>query len=178
MLDQVGLDVAAHVARAMQPSLGKRFPATDYFEKLKARGWLGYKSGIGFYHYHGKKKRANKEMARLLVGAGSRDGGLLIGALPESAQAHEARERMVLVMVNEAVACLDEGLAADADTIDLAMVLGTGWAPHRGGPLHYLKARGSAETVSALLGLAQRLGPRFEPRPSLRGQEILSTGPG
>ena len=77
---------------------------------------------------------------------------------------------MVLLMVNEAAACLADGLAADADAIDLAMVLGTGWAPHRGGPLHYLKQRGSADVLRSLESLAKRLGARFEPHAGLRGQ--------
>ena len=61
----------------------------------------------------------------------------LLARLPPAAQIREARDRMVQSMVHEAKACLKEGVAADAVTIDLAMVLGTGWAPHRGGPLRY-----------------------------------------
>ena len=92
---------------------------------------------------------------------------------------------MVLLMCNEAAACLGEGLAAPADTIDLAMVLGTGWAPHRGGPLRYATDRGLDEVVRTLARLAQRLGPRFEPCAELRQQaqttdvvaDEVSTGP-
>ena len=61
-------------------------------------------------------------------------------------------------MVNEAALALAEGLAADAAHIDLAMVLGTGWAPHRGGPLHYADTRGVADVVRSLLELAVRYG--------------------
>jgi 3-hydroxyacyl-CoA dehydrogenase/enoyl-CoA hydratase/3-hydroxybutyryl-CoA epimerase len=92
----------------------------------------------------------------------------LIKGLPPAVQAQQARERMVLLMVNEAAACLGEGLASDAGHIDLAMVLGTGWAPHRGGPLRYADDRGPGEVVRALADLAQRLGPRFEPSADLR----------
>ena len=66
-------------------------------------------------------------------------------------------------MVNEAAACLGEGLAEDAQTIDLAVVLGTGWAPHRGGPLHYADTYGLARAVETLKGFAPRFGPHFEP---------------
>src|SRR5207245_9121412 len=83
-------------------------------------------------------------------------------------QLSQARDRLVLLMVNEAAACLDEGLADDDSRIDLAMVLGTGWAPHRGGPLRYADDRGRAEVVQALEALAQHFGPRFEPCPGLR----------
>src|SRR5439155_18890512 len=90
--------------------------------------------------------------------------------LSKTARLTEARERMVLLMVNEAALALGEGLAADAGAIDLAMVLGTGWAPHRGGPLRYLADRGSDEVVQALRTLAQRHGPRFAPCASLSGE--------
>jgi 3-hydroxyacyl-CoA dehydrogenase/enoyl-CoA hydratase/3-hydroxybutyryl-CoA epimerase len=75
---------------------------------------------------------------------------------------------MVCLMVNEAAACLGEGLAENASAIDLAMVLGTGWAPHRGGPLRYGEDRGYDHIVAAMQELAQRFGPRFEPCPELR----------
>jgi 3-hydroxyacyl-CoA dehydrogenase/enoyl-CoA hydratase/3-hydroxybutyryl-CoA epimerase len=68
---------------------------------------------------------------------------------------------MVLLMVKEAALCLGEGLAENAAHIDLAMVLGAGWAPHRGGPLQYARDRGIDEIVKALNALAGRLGPRF-----------------
>jgi len=80
----------------------------------------------------------------------------------------EARERMVCLMVNEAAACLAEGLAESADVIDLAMVLGTGWAPHRGGPLRYADDRGAPDVVKTLETLAKQIGPRFEPCAELR----------
>ena len=60
---------------------------------------------------------------------------------------------------------LGEGLAESAEMIDLAMVLGTGWAPHRGGPLRYADERGPAAVVEALSGLAARHGRRFEACP-------------
>src|SRR5260370_42163215 len=92
----------------------------------------------------------------------------MLSNLPLAVQMREARERMVLLMCNEAAACLREGLAADAETIDLAMVLGTGWAPHRGGQLRYASDRGIAEVVRVLEPLARRLGPGFEPCAALR----------
>jgi 3-hydroxyacyl-CoA dehydrogenase/enoyl-CoA hydratase/3-hydroxybutyryl-CoA epimerase len=159
LLDQVGLDVSAHIARSVQPAFGDRFAANPAFEKMAERGWLGQKSRWGFYRYHGKKRTVNEAavvMLRESVPAGS------------TAEAPEARDRMVLSMINEAAACLGEGLAADAATVDLAMVLGTGWAPHRGGPLHYADDRGPGDVARALTALAQRLGPRFEPCAELR----------
>ena len=113
-----------------------QFDVADAFVKMVEHGWLGQKAGIGFYRHRGKKKTANEAAPALLAGAATDDKDLLT-SLPQAAQMREVRERMVQSMVLEAKACLTEGVAADAATIDLAMVLGTGWAPHRGGPLRY-----------------------------------------
>src|SRR5260370_25175366 len=83
---------------------------------------------------------------------------------------HEARERLVLAMVNEGAACLGENLVATAADIDLAMIMGAGWAPHRGGPLRYADDRGLPDIVHALGELEQPLGARFAACAELRGR--------
>jgi 3-hydroxyacyl-CoA dehydrogenase/enoyl-CoA hydratase/3-hydroxybutyryl-CoA epimerase len=163
VLDEIGLDVAAHVAKTMEPALVGRFEPNPAFEKMRAAGWLGAKNGIGFFVHKGKNLTANTA-AESLLRQGQPAGG---AALPPAARLAEARERLVLLMVNEAALALNEGLA-DADTIDLAMVFGTGWAPHRGGPLRYADDRGVADVVRALEALARSHGKRFEPCAELR----------
>ncbi len=156
LLDQIGLDVAAHVAALVREQLGEEAPATLAFAEMTRNGWLGQKSGKGFYiHKKGSAKvnKAAQEMIRSEPGATP-------SSLPPAVRLIDARERMVLLMVNEAARVLERGLA-DAETIDLAMVFGTGWAPHRGGPLRYADDRGLADVVRALEALAGRLGPRF-----------------
>jgi 3-hydroxyacyl-CoA dehydrogenase/enoyl-CoA hydratase/3-hydroxybutyryl-CoA epimerase len=162
VLDQIGLDVAAHVARSMIPIMGDRFPPHPGFEKMRAAGLLGQKSSKGFYLHRDKKLKVNPEAEQLLREVGDPT------ALPGAARLAEARERMVLLMVNEAAMLLGEGVAPNAATVNLAMVLGTGWAPHRGGPLKYANDRGLKEVVQALKTLAGRHGRRFEPCDELR----------
>jgi 3-hydroxyacyl-CoA dehydrogenase/enoyl-CoA hydratase/3-hydroxybutyryl-CoA epimerase len=176
LLDQVGLDVAAHVARAIQPALGDRFPPNPAFELMRQRSWLGQKSGVGFYRHRGKKLRANELAQNALRAAHEDSSSAWTESLPLSVRLQQARERMVLLMVNEAALCLAEGLAADAAAIDLAMVLGTGWAPHRGGPLRYTEDRGVEEIVAALTELARQFGSRFEPCAELRQRSKGSIG--
>jgi 3-hydroxyacyl-CoA dehydrogenase/enoyl-CoA hydratase/3-hydroxybutyryl-CoA epimerase len=159
LLDEIGLDVAANVAQTVAPVFGERLRPHPGLEQMVQHGWLGKKSGAGFYRYGGKKKDVLNTAAK---------GLLLRNGQPAVKDADEARERMVLLAVNEAVACLGEGLAATADVIDLAMVLGTGWAPHRGGPLRYADDRGTTEIVAKLQELARRHGPRFAPCAELR----------
>jgi 3-hydroxyacyl-CoA dehydrogenase/enoyl-CoA hydratase/3-hydroxybutyryl-CoA epimerase len=165
LLDQIGLDIAAHVAQSMQPVLAGRFEPNAAFEKLRSAGLLGQKNGRGFYLHGGKKPKVNRQAQELLhfekVGTSAQ-------ALPSAVRVSEARERMVLLMVNEAALGLSEGLTARAGAIDLAMVLGTGWAPHRGGPLRYADDRSPADIVQALMVLAARHGRRFEPCAELK----------
>jgi 3-hydroxyacyl-CoA dehydrogenase / enoyl-CoA hydratase / 3-hydroxybutyryl-CoA epimerase len=165
LLDQVGLDIAAHVAQTIQPALGGRFEPNPAFERLKAQDWLGVKNGTGFYVHSGKAPKVNRAAEALLRGEA---GGVLARALSPEARLAQARERMVLLMVNEAALALGEGVAADAETVDLAMVMGTGWAPHRGGPLRYADDRGPADVVQMLNALAGQYGRRFEPCAELR----------
>jgi 3-hydroxyacyl-CoA dehydrogenase/enoyl-CoA hydratase/3-hydroxybutyryl-CoA epimerase len=163
LLDQIGLDVGAHVAKSMQPVLAGRFEPNAAFERMRAGGWLGQKAGRGFYDHKGKRPRVNAQAESLLRGEGGASQ-----ALPPAARQREARERMVLLTVNEAALACAEHLAATAGVIDLALVLGTGWAPHRGGPLRYADDRGLADVARALTDLAARHGRRFEPCAELK----------
>jgi 3-hydroxyacyl-CoA dehydrogenase/enoyl-CoA hydratase/3-hydroxybutyryl-CoA epimerase len=165
LLDQIGLDIAAHVAQSMQPVLAGRFEANAAFEKMRAAGLLGQKSGRGFYLHGGKKVKVNTLVQDLLHIHGAAGPSQ---ALPAAAHLSEGRERMVLLMVNEAALGVSEGLTTSAAAIDLAMVLGTGWAPHRGGPLRYADDRGLADIVQTLMSLGARHGRRFEPCAELR----------
>jgi 3-hydroxyacyl-CoA dehydrogenase/enoyl-CoA hydratase/3-hydroxybutyryl-CoA epimerase len=170
LLDEIGLDLAAHVAKTMQPVLGERFEFNPAFEKMTAAGWLGNKKGIGFYLHKGRKKKTLNKAAEAML----REGKSAVALnLPLAARVADARERMVLLMVNEAAMALEEGLA-NADSIDLAMVFGTGWAPHRGGPLRYADTRGISDVVRALQTLADRLGKRFAACGELQKRSKLS----
>jgi 3-hydroxyacyl-CoA dehydrogenase/enoyl-CoA hydratase/3-hydroxybutyryl-CoA epimerase len=157
LLDQVGLDVAAHVAGSIKSLFAGRLEPHAALEQMCAKGWLGQKSGQGFYRYDGRKKVVNREALAQL------SSGLADGRQRPRSELREARARMVCLMVNEAALALQEGLADRAESIDLAMVLGTGWAPHRGGPLRYADDRGIGAIVEAMQGLSKRLGSRFEP---------------
>jgi 3-hydroxyacyl-CoA dehydrogenase / enoyl-CoA hydratase / 3-hydroxybutyryl-CoA epimerase len=168
LLDQIGLDVAAHVARSMGPLLGERFGDNTAFEKMRANGWLGQKSGRGFYKHRGRARTPNRLAENLLRVETAGEGAAVSQGMPPEVRAVEARERLVLLMVNEAAMVLGEGLAETAEMIDLAMVLGTGWAPHRGGPLRYADERGLGNVVEGIESLAARHGRRFTPCSELK----------
>lgn len=169
LLDQIGLDIAAHVAQSMTNLFQGRFTPSDAFARMRDNGWLGSKNGTGFYRHKGKKARANSLAQNLL-----KDNAISPIKLPLPVRVAEARERLVLLMVNEATLCLAEGVADSADAIDLAMVMGTGWAPHRGGPLRYADQRGLKEIVAAMDILAGLRGSRLNPCPELKRRASAS----
>jgi 3-hydroxyacyl-CoA dehydrogenase/enoyl-CoA hydratase/3-hydroxybutyryl-CoA epimerase len=152
LLDQIGLDIAAQVQQSLRPVFTGRIAQNPDFENFAKEGHLGQKTGQGFYSYKGNTKKAIED-----------DSEKHSDLSPD-----RARDRMVLLMVNEAAMCLGEGIGADAETIDTAMVFGTGWAPHRGGPLRYADDRGLWVVFTVLNELSKSVGPRFAPCAELR----------
>jgi 3-hydroxyacyl-CoA dehydrogenase/enoyl-CoA hydratase/3-hydroxybutyryl-CoA epimerase len=165
LLDQVGLDVTAHIARAMRPLVGERIPISPIFAAMVGRGFLGQKSGQGFYRYRGGRKTSNRDVIFVLTNEAPLDD---LDLTPDELVVREACDRLILPMVNEAAMCLSEGIVATAEQLDAAMVFGSGWAPLRGGPLHYADACGLAELVRVLDAMQEKLGPRFAPCGELR----------
>jgi 3-hydroxyacyl-CoA dehydrogenase/enoyl-CoA hydratase/3-hydroxybutyryl-CoA epimerase len=141
LADSVGLDVALHVSKVLGAAMNR--PVPDALAQMVDSGRLGRKSGQGYYQWEDGK--AVKPPA----------GG---GSVPEDIQ-----DRLILPMVNEAVACLSEDVVANAELLDAGVIFGTGFAPFRGGPLNYAKERGIEEVQAALNALAERHGERFLP---------------
>ncbi len=140
LADTVGLDVASHVGKILADAFGMPVPRRT--AELIAAGHLGRKSGRGYYQWRdGKPVKPPRE-----------------GRAPD-----DLTDRLVLQYLNEAVACLRERIVDDADLLDAGMIFGTGFAPFRGGPLHYARARGVAAIVARLEELAAAHGPRFRP---------------
>jgi len=142
LADTVGLDVCLHVGRILASAFGR--PAPEAVAALVQSGKLGRKSGGGLYEWRDGK--AVKPAAT--------------GSAPE-----ELEDRLVLPMVNEAIAILREGVVADADLVDAGVIFGSGFAPFRGGPLQYAKSRGPALVLERLRELEARHGARFRPDP-------------
>jgi 3-hydroxyacyl-CoA dehydrogenase/enoyl-CoA hydratase/3-hydroxybutyryl-CoA epimerase len=141
LADSVGLDVADHVARILGPVLG-RSPAPE-LEELVRQGNLGLKTGRGFYTYRDRKP--------------------VKPALEWGSSSPAVQDRLIYSMLNEAAACLHEGIVTDPDLVDAGVIFGTGFAPFRGGPLHYARELGIDQVEARLRELAQRHGARFNP---------------
>jgi 3-hydroxyacyl-CoA dehydrogenase/enoyl-CoA hydratase/3-hydroxybutyryl-CoA epimerase len=143
LADMVGLDVGWAVGQ----ELAAARPGAQVPKKLKElvdAKQFGKKSGKGYYTWvHGKPVKST-----------ARSEGTDLDALAD---------RLVLPALNEAVACVREGIAADADLCDAGMIFGTGFAPHLGGPINAIRERGKDEWLRIMAGLHARYGDRFQP---------------
>jgi len=142
LADVVGLNVAADVGRIIAAELGRPAPDLTRLKEKVDAGKLGRKSGEGFYLWQDGK-----------------------AVKPEShaTAPPDLLDRLILVMVNECVACLREKVVEEEDFVDAAVIFGTGFAPFRGGPLTYARSRGADVVRARLEDLAARYGDRFTP---------------
>ena len=142
LADTVGLDICLSVAEKMAEALHN--PVPERLKLLVENGNLGRKSGQGFYAW--EKGRAVKKKST---------------ATETALTDEDISDRLILRLINEAVACLREGVVQDEDLLDAGVIFGTGFAPFRGGPMHYVHSRGSDAVQRRLGELENRFGEHF-----------------
>jgi 3-hydroxyacyl-CoA dehydrogenase/enoyl-CoA hydratase/3-hydroxybutyryl-CoA epimerase len=139
--DSVGLDVCLYVGKILAGDDTSTVP--HRLEKLVKDGKLGKKTGQGYYRWDKGKAIYGK----------SHDGEF---------NHQEIQNRLMLKYLNESVACLREEVIADRDQLDAAMIFGTGFAPFRGGPMHYISVTGATRLRSTMRELSEKYGDRFK----------------
>lgn len=145
LADQVGLDVCLGVADMLRERLDENLPEPPaWLRKKVSDGHLGRKTGEGLYRWKNDKPDKGKDIV----------------TAPE-----DSLDRLILPMLNACMACLREGVVADAELLDGAMIFGTGFAPFRGGPMNYARSRGYMDIKASLQSLTQLHGDRFAPDP-------------
>lgn len=143
LADTVGLDVCASVGKELAPFLGLEVPS-GLEDKMEV-GKRGKKDGQGLYTWsEGKPQKPEVDKDYVMP--------------------PDLQERMILPMVNEAIACLADGVVDDADLLDAGVIFGTGFAPFRGGPIQYVRTEGADKLKQRLEQLAKRYGDRFLPK--------------
>lgn len=160
LVDEVGIDVGYKAAKTLEAAYGDRMHVPSALDEVVESGdLLGKKNGRGFYLYDRKKRKTlNEQVTRLIEDARRRDG-----VEPREMPDGDVIDRAVLIMVNEAARCLEEHVVEDAEALDIAMVMGTGFAPFRGGLLRYADERGVREIKHRLEEFEQKYGERFRP---------------
>jgi 3-hydroxyacyl-CoA dehydrogenase/enoyl-CoA hydratase/3-hydroxybutyryl-CoA epimerase len=158
LLDEVGIDVAARVSGILSGAFGDRMTRSKIVDLLYADHRHGKKNGKGVYLYENGRRKGPDPAVYGLIGI----------ATPRPASAPAIVEQMILSMINEASRILDEKIVASAAELDLAMIMGTGFPPFRGGLLRYADTVGSAQIVERLNDLAAKHGMRFTSADPLR----------
>lgn len=173
LLDEVGLDVVAHVSKVMEAGYGARMAAPEIAPKMVALGRKGRKAGKGFYDYAPDGSEVPSPLVRSML------------ELSNPAKPSPSRtwlgNLMVAALINEAVRCLDEGVAGQpgveaAQQIDLATVMGMGFPPFRGGILHYTESIGTKAAWDLVQQALKALPGVFEPWSGLRARAEKGVG--
>lgn len=144
LADTVGLDICLSAGRILSEPLGLAVP--QRLESLVETGRLGKKSGEGFYRYKNGRRVTSKSRKHDSPG-------------------QDIADRIVMRLLNEAVACRREEIVSDRNLLDAGAVFGIGFAPFLGGPVHYIRSQGIDVLLDRLRDLESRYGKRFTPDP-------------
>lgn len=164
LLDEVGLDIAAHVAESSGAAMAKTregFVPNDATVRMFKDGRYGKKNQKGFYKYVEKKGRVKKD------GIDPSAYNYFKGDGKKQLPLEEVQDRGILLMLNEAVMCLEEGIIANPTDGDTGAVFGIGFLPWSGGPFRYLDLLGAEKVVARMKELEAKYGSKFKARPKL-----------
>ncbi len=150
LIDTVGVDIGNKVSEILHQAYGARMPVSKIMTRMVEKGWLGKKSGLGFYDHKKKHPEINRGLLTLQKEKTRLDEQTIL-------------DRMLLTMINEAARCLEEGVVDNAGYLDMAMVMGTGFPAFRGGLMRYADELGIDAVVDRLGVLKTTYGSRFTP---------------
>jgi 3-hydroxyacyl-CoA dehydrogenase/enoyl-CoA hydratase/3-hydroxybutyryl-CoA epimerase len=172
LIDEIGVDITIDIGNTLEKAYGARDYVPTILLWLRDQQMLGRKTGAGFYKYEGRTQTPNDSLVEWRRGAvaGGADPGKREGSAttqPASprlvgATAADLAHRLIFLMVNEAARCVEEGIVDSPEDADYGMILGTGFAPFRGGPLRFAEHFGLKRTVEDLERLA-RTAEKFTP---------------
>jgi 3-hydroxyacyl-CoA dehydrogenase / enoyl-CoA hydratase / 3-hydroxybutyryl-CoA epimerase len=164
LIDEIGVDITIDIGNTLETAYGRRDHVSAVLLWLRDGKMLGRKTGAGFYKYEGKAQTYNESLAQWRRGSvvaaggdpGSPEGRATTRpASPPPATVEDLPNRLVFLMVNEAARCVEEKVVDSPEDADYGMILGTGFAPFRGGPLRFAEHFGLKKVVDELERLAQ-----------------------
>ena len=178
LIDEIGVDIAVDIGNTLEKAYGRRDHVSAVLLWLRDRQMLGRKTGAGFYKYDGKVQTPNDSLTRwrraLHGEPEGADGPNPAAAGPDwhrdprlRSNEEELTHRLIFLMVNEAAGCVEERVVDSPEDADYGMILGTGFAPFRGGPLRFAEHFGLKKIVEAMDRLAQS-EEKFSPCDILR----------
>ena len=144
LIDEIGIDVTIDIANTLEKGYGRRDRAPEILKRMREAKLLGRKSGSGFYNYEGRQQSPNPPPA----GTGS-------AVTSEPLADVDLANRLMFLMVNEAARCIEEKVVESPEDADYGMILGSGFAPHHGGPLRFAEHFGLKKIVEEMDRLAK-----------------------
>ena len=157
LLDEVGIDTGTKIIPVLESAYGERFSApANVISAILNDDRKGRKNGRGFYLYDTKGRTSKKQVDPAIYRLVGSAGGSKLSS-------DQIVERCVMLMLNEAARCLDEGVIRSARDGDIGAVFGIGFPPFLGGPFRYMDTLGADEVVARLTRLAAQYGSRFTP---------------
>ena len=166
LMDEVGIDVGAKIARVMHDAFGERMAPSDTFSRLLADDRRGRKNGRGFYRYDAGEKQGVDDTVYDVLSGAVRTEGVDRGRL---------QDRLVPLFLNEAARCLEDGILRSARDGDIGAVFGLGFPPFRGGPFTHIDRVGAGSLVATLDELAAAHGERYAAADILRDRAETGT---
>ena len=175
LIDEIGVDITVDIGNTLEKAYGRRDHVPTVLLWLRDRGMLGRKTGAGFYKYEGKTQTPNESLAQWRRGLHGDPEGAEGPVIPPDSHRDprlrlnetELGHRLVFLMVNEAACCVEEKVVDSPEDADYGMILGTGFAPFRGGPLRFAEHFGLKKIVEEMEQLA-RSEEKFSPCEILR----------
>jgi 3-hydroxyacyl-CoA dehydrogenase / enoyl-CoA hydratase / 3-hydroxybutyryl-CoA epimerase len=149
LIDEVGIDITVDIANTLEKAYGRRDQAPNILHEMQSAKLLGRKSGAGFYKYEGKQQTSNEALIQWR-------------RVPATLEDVDLANRLVFLMANEAARCVEEKVVDSPEDADYGMILGTGFAPQRGGPLRFAEHFGLKKLVDEMERLAQK-NEKFAP---------------
>ncbi len=164
LADTVGIDVGYKVAKILEEGYGNRMKVCELLEEISLdKNLLGKKSDEGFFMYDkGKQMEVNSKITKII----SNNGLTKLEFFEE-----DVIDRCIFIMINEAAKCLEEKVVKNPRYLDMAMIMGTGFPPFRGGLLKYANNLGIKKVVSRMKNLNKTYGKRFQPSALLLSME-------
>ncbi|MCS6934037.1 MAG: 3-hydroxyacyl-CoA dehydrogenase NAD-binding domain-containing protein [Chitinophagales bacterium] len=160
--DEVGIDVGAHVMKGELAEVAKAregYRSTDAIIKMFQDGYHGKKNKRGFYKYdeRGKKQGINEDIYKYFGNPARKEFST-----------ETIQNRLGMMMINEALYCLQEGILQNPTDGDVGAIFGLGFPPFTGGPFRYIDREGAEKILAVMEDLAIKYGARFKPAPILR----------
>jgi 3-hydroxyacyl-CoA dehydrogenase / enoyl-CoA hydratase / 3-hydroxybutyryl-CoA epimerase len=163
LIDEIGVDITIDIGNTLEKAYGRRDHVSSVLLWLRDGKMLGRKSGAGFYKYEGKAQTPNESLAQWRRALhGEPEGAEGPNIPPDRHRDPRLRlneegmaNRLIFLMVNEAARCVEENVVDSPEDADYGMILGTGFAPFRGGPLRFADHFGLTKVVDELERLAQ-----------------------